>query len=62
MGYRPEGWHETSGCVGKATFISAEMAARVAKRRRKRKSGKARRSMCYRCPHCRGWHIGGRDV
>lgn len=58
----PANWHAASSCIGKATFDTAERAAKVAKRRRKAKTGKARRSECYRCPHCRGWHIGSRDV
>lgn len=41
-------------CVGKATYASGALAARIA--RKSKYAGTAP----YRCPFCGGFHIGGR--
>lgn len=40
--------------------MTAEQADRVAKGMRRRKSGKSRDMVAYRCDICGMWHIGGR--
>lgn len=46
-----------AGCTGKHRDDTRSVASRVAGRPNKRKTDR-QRTEPYRCPHCRGWHIG----
>ena len=45
-----------AACEGKEPFGLGSLAKAVARRR----AGRGRPSVAYRCPHCPFWHIGGR--
>ena len=45
-----------SHCAGKERFATWDQAERVLRRRGKK--SKVMRRHVYRCPSCRGWHVG----
>lgn len=44
-------------CEGKVRFDAPDLARAAAHRQ---SHNKGARSAPYRCPHCRGWHVGAR--
>lgn len=49
----------TDACQGKVAFASRALAAKVAKRRRRARSGDSDRgSAAYKCEFCGQFHIG----
>jgi len=47
-----------ASCTGKVRFESHGAAARVQKRRGKKRDNGKRAQEAYRCKVCQGWHIG----
>lgn len=46
----------TASCRGKERYASAQLAAAVLRRRKRKRHNAALGT--YRCQHCGGWHIG----